>query len=363
MERPKMLSTIVRFLKDKGQDLLSKYYARENIVMGVFRFLSTHEQQIIISCLSHNPSKIHLEKSKLDKSVKVLQSLGLVQLSENSMALHPVFKSTTISVLSRGHSQLFISKQQSNTLKAEGGEELMAEEHFKKWIEVYNYILRNVITKNSSVRPRKKLKKVFGAILKSKGLKIKPEEFQGYEEENDRLKEDKKKLSGFGFLIRPLWVQINLVLMYYCEFLMDKAQQSAFQSSISDQGYCADLLDFVFGLNFLDPDHFYIVNQQSTHLSSREVQELLDDLEHIGLVEFDDSGKGERAFRPTKLLIHFLTPNIGSFQSFKTNIIVENDFKIYAYSTLDYVRHFMSKLIRLIHRPQSDFSQYVDLFN
>lgn len=346
MERPKMLSTIVRFLKDKGQDLLSKFYTSDNVVMGVFRFLSTQEQQIVISCLSHNPSKIHLEKSQLDKSIKVLQSLGLIQLSENSMVLNPTFKSTLITLLSKGHSQLFIAQKKHTGLKED--DEKIAEEQFKKWVEIYNYVLHDVISANSATRPRKRLKKVFVTILKSKGLKIKPEEFQTQDGENDRPKDDKKKLSGFGFLIRPLWVQVNLVIMYYCEFLMDKAQQSAFQSSGADFKYSTDLFDFFFGLNLLDSEHFYTINQKSTSLSVVDIQGLLDDLEHIGLIEFENSGKNELLFRPTKLLNHFLTPNTGSFRTFKTNIIVENDFKIYVYSTLDYVRHFMSTIIRFV---------------
>jgi hypothetical protein len=344
-----MLSTIVRFLKDKGQDLLNKYYSRETIVMGIFRYLGVHEQQIIIQGLSHNPAKIHLDKAHLDRSIKLLQSLGLIQMSENSIAIHPVFKSTLISVLARGANNQFIRKKQNIgfEIESESDTNSRGNEHFEKWVEVYNYILRNIIIKNNGSSPvKKKLKKTFCSILKHKGLKIKPEDLEVISDDKDRFKEEKKKLTGFGFLIQPIWAQINLLIMYYCESLIDKAQQNSFSSTVKDRNFDADLLEFMFGINLLDPSFSYIINYERVRLPKSDVKSILEDLEHVGLIELEEKSNPEKGFKLTKLLGHFLTPNISDFQSFKTNIIVENDFKIYVFSTLEYVRHFMSRLIR-----------------
>lgn len=97
-------------------------------------------------------------------------------------------------------------------------------------------------------------------------------------------------------------------------------------------------MNLLLNLTLLPPTVGYSVKNSTENFKKKElpenlVQDVLNDLNSVGLVTVSRSdNKYIKAFASTPLLFNVLCGNVSLQDEFKNNIIVETDFKVYAYT-------------------------------
>ena len=326
MEKPKIHNSLIGILKNKSYDNISKYFENSIIVTTVFRYLPNYEQQIIISLLSLSKIKLFSNEEKLKKSISILHSLGLVYENEKQVYLHPMFRNVMLKQLSFGPN-MFYKEYMKNDYAIYDNNNC-----FFKWISIYNIILKD----DSNIKQCTNTNPLISRILNSHGLVYMHS--YGLETNKINTKQNEKCLE---FILSPLHIQVNLLLLYI------------FQSfSNDDTSSDSLLLSIIFELSYLKTSSQYIINIIDNQISQLRpfIGELFSLMDSIGLISinYEKTTMNEIVFSPTILIESFLNQPSSKFVQFSNNFILENDFKLYIYSTYDYIRKIISKIIRLI---------------
>lgn len=316
MEGRKISSTIFACLLDKNPQALDKFYSRDAVVATLFRSLDLNCQTIILKTLSINQKNLFLEAKRLKKAMDMLRSLKLVDLVEDKYALNSVFKSALSRVMSQGLRPLF---EQSERNVAEDAND-------ERWTQIYAYILKNVSNQTPKHLTREAIE-----VLDTEGLVINMDDF------NEGTSKQQKSF-GFGFLVQPLTSQINFFMLYLTQYL--------FRHNFRTKGEKfdeAELIELFCALGILHPNYWY---RSSSRLPQALQHTIFSTLASIGLLAYNDK---QNIIKASKLLSKFLDPSKPEVEHYKTNIIVENDFRLYAYSSMDFLKYFLSKLTRPVH--------------
>ena len=326
-------STILSLVRDKNEHIQENYFKKDSIVLSIFRFLNQIEQTIIIKNLSHNEENIFLNHKKEKNSSENLRSFGILKKKDNKYILNKVFKKTLIKCLSKGRNKLF---QKKNIQMQIEESENYSFKILEKWINLYNYMLKNVGCDISSI----KLNKDVERIIEKEQLVVKMDDYNF----DSSFKERKYRRSyGFAFLVQPIHIQINRFILYYIQYLMNEKI-----GGFEGDGRFTDieLLEFFCEFNFMARDNYYLPNFEEIRLPKKFCLKILNTLDSLGLIQFSESDK--RIFL-TDLFVNFLDPLKKLSNSFKSHIIIENDFKLYAYSKMDYLVYLLGKITRIIY--------------
>ena len=324
MESRKISSTIFACLLEKNPQALEQYYSRDAIVSTLFRALDLDCQTIVLKTLSVNQKNLFLEGKRLKKAIDALKALKLIDIIEERYVLNSVFKGTLSRVLSRGLAPVFEQYERN----------IIEETNDDKWTQVYAYILKNV----SGQTPKHLTKEVI-EVLETEGLVINLDDF-------NEGRNKQQKSFGFGFLVQPLMSQINLFMLYFAQFLL----RNNFRAK-GDKFDEAELIELFTAICVLHPDYWYISHSK---LPSALQHTIFSTLDSVGLLVYNSKLK---SIKVSKLLNKYLDPSKPEVEHYKTNIIVENDFKLYAYSSMDYLKYFLSDVIRSLHRYKDPLSQ------
>lgn len=319
MESRKISSTIFACLLEKNPQALDKYYSKDAIVSTLFRSLDLDSQTIILKTLSINQKNLFLEGKRLKKGMEILRALKLVDVMEEKYVLNSVFKSTLSRVLSQGLRPLFEQSDRN----------VIEDTNDEKWAQVYAYILKNV----SSQTPKQLTKEAI-EVLDTEGLVINLDDFN--EGQNKQ-----QKSFGFGFLVQPLTNQINLFMLYLTQYLL----RHNFRTK-GDKFDETELIELFCAMAILHADYWY---RSHSRLPYSLQHTIFLTLESVGLISYNSK---QNTIKASRLLNKYLDPSKAEVESYKNNIIVENDFKLYAYSSMDYLKYFLSKIIRSIYRYQ-----------
>ena len=315
MEGRKLSSTIFACLLEKNPQALERYYAKDAIVSTLFRALDLDCQTIIMKTLSVSQKNLFLESKRLKRAMEALRALKLIDMADERYVLNSVFKATLSRVLSQGPRQLFEQSERS----------MDEETNDEKWTQVYAYILKNV----SSQTPKQLTKEAI-EVLDTEGLVVNLDDF------NEGQKQQKS--FGFGFLVQPLTNQINLFMLYLTQYLL----RHNFRTK-GDKFDESELIELFCAISILHPDYSY---KPVTRLPQALLSSVFATLESVGLLNYNTR---QNTIKTSKLINRYLDPSKGEVESYKTNIIVENDFRLYAYSSMDYLKYFLSEINRFIY--------------
>jgi hypothetical protein len=164
------------------------------------------------------------------------------------------------------------------------------------------------------------------------------------------LKNAKKYTVGFDFLLDSVKNQVSNLLYCYCSYLF-KIKYKYLQD-INDKEAVTEgsILNLLLNLTLLVPLMFFNVKNSIKNFAEKKipqklVQDILLDLNCLGLIR---AKKNEKKlvthFAATPLIHNVLIGTTALQKEFKNDIVVEPDFKIYAYSRNN---EFLEALLRL----------------
>jgi hypothetical protein len=151
------------------------------------------------------------------------------------------------------------------------------------------------------------------------------------------LKIARSHTKGFDFLLDSIKNQVQILLYAYVKYLykIKNRYRDEENNDISE----GKIFNLILNITLLLPAMSYSIkksmeNFQKHNLPFGLIQDVLKDLHCIGLIraKFPEGGKVS-AFATTPLIHNILSGNTALQKQFKNNIIVETDFKIYAYTT------------------------------
>lgn len=324
--------SILNLLNGKSNDFVSKFFSKPSIVVAIYRNLPSSCREMINRCLSQNPERFYEfenenDFSQIEASKSKLEEFHILSNIDGKYFLNPVFKTTFFHSISKGIKPFFKILHPSKDIESP------IKEDFFKFMEIYNFILENEIQIHKNNMITSPLNPIFKEILTKLNFQIRVVN-----------NNQDKNISGFKFLVEPIHKQINIFLLHYFEHLTQN-RAKLFKKIDSDVGFEQNLLEIFCTFNFLSSKFIYGFNNFDNYISSEVVVKILGDLATIGLVQFNFV---DQTFRISLLLEGFLNNIPRDFDQFKTNIIVETDFKIYIYSEFDYIEHFISYFIRLV---------------
>lgn len=327
---------ILNVLNGKSNDFVTKFFTKPAVVISLYRNLSVTCREIINRCLSTNPEKLyeldsennisHIEQAKLK-----LTDYHIISVIDSKLILNSVFKQILVLSMSKGIKQFF--KIEQDTRKTQLNSNAVLD--FEKFMEIYNFILEKEIQVHKHENYISTLNQTFKEVLNKLNFQIRIVNSN-----------QDKNISGFKFLVEPINQQINIILLHYYEFLIQN-KLKLFKKIDSDSNFEQNLLEIFCTLNFLSCKYDYSFNSFENYIRTDVVAKVVEDLASIGLLEIN---KSSQSFRISELLENFLNNNNRVFEQFKTNIIVETDFKMYVYSEFEYVEHFLGCLSRSVYQ-------------
>ncbi|KAM3127459.1 hypothetical protein pb186bvf_020439 [Paramecium bursaria] len=257
------------------------YLVKQQACLSVFRALpmgtrTLLSRMIFMPKMTNDSIKAqcHGGEKQLQEAIRIQLIRKIPQLKEESYEIDPSFRSALKCVID-GDSQ----PQLNPLYQTQENEEDLKIKCQSKWKALFNLISQG----NSQIQHyRPKIRETFD---KSKLL-------------------DRGKGVGFQFILSSTHRQILQILSYYVD-------QSNPKSAA---------IRFILGLSLLDPKYIYEMPQNKFE------QDIMLDLQEIGLTQIVENG-----VRITYLLWNFLYEKPIVSIDIKCNIIVEANFRIYAY--------------------------------
>ena len=307
---------------NKDARIVEKYFSCDVITLLVFRILDPNSQIAIIKNLSTNQKNLNIKESSMVKLMDKLRSLRILNQVNDLFVLNNTFKMTLSKCLSKGPAYPFIAVQGC----------MVQEIEEDRWTRIYHYILKDV-----SEETPKGLSKHIIDILNKESLVINAGEF----EEIDTDSSDKSP--GFSFLVQSVQVQVNLFIRHFVEYffrLNFNRNKNRFEEIY--------FVEMISCLSLLPPDMWFKLHPDF-NLPPAIVDDVFTSLDSIGLINYD---RDKGIINVSSFFHNFLDPQKPDIPLYKTNIIVENDFRLYAYNSMDYIKYFLSKLISFVFRNQ-----------
>eukprot|EP01016_Furgasonia_blochmanni_P036593 TRINITY_DN4199_c0_g4_i5.p1 TRINITY_DN4199_c0_g4~~TRINITY_DN4199_c0_g4_i5.p1 ORF type:complete len:384 (-),score=54.61 TRINITY_DN4199_c0_g4_i5:239-1390(-) len=220
-------------------------------------------------------------------------------------SVNPSFKHQLMNFITNGYNPRF--KEEGLPL-GESQIIMIKDQALRKWREIHNMMLKS----DTSI---KGYKRIIEVLLEARLVR----RYSNYIEKTSITSE------GFKFILDTIDNQINIFIHYYT-FTLLKPGSSAIKMDGGDP--FLRVVEFIFALNLLPPNQLYSLSG----LNPWE-NEILEDFYKYGLVYKPDDQS--RAFSVTPLLSHFIYDKYKLNVDLDLEILVETNFKIFAYTTLD----------------------------
>lgn len=309
------LSVSVGFFKS-----LSEYH--QNLILKLSVSKSTSLQAILAMTPDHEAKMEELEAKFINK-FKVIQKVNSEDGTVN-FKLEKRFGDCIKAFIGRGLTTIFHVNQSalSKCIKMSATmEDVLKSYAFKKWNNMHKFMLKKTsnVTNVEDLPPN-----VVGALEDSSLL----------------MTRDRNNATCFDFLLDNIKNQVSTFLYCYCKHMFkikykylrgDKQHKEAVSEG--------NILSLIFHLTLLFPPMSYSLKSSADVLNQLQLtQEILDDimndLDAVGLLRIKRGDDGTIQYFATTPLIHnIFNANALLERGFKNDIIVETDFKIYAYST------------------------------
>ena len=321
----------------------SRIYAFQSICVGLFKSLSEFHQTLILKLVSYKSLTIEsvlgqspdYEKKVHDIDTLLINKYKIVvktsqeskQLVEDKKAHYKIDKNFGESMkrfLSQGLELIFTVN--SNTIqkcisRADQLDDKLKVHAYAKWNNLLKFMLKRATeVKNVEDLPPN----VVGAL----------------EDSNLIMTRDKNNSGCFDFLLDTVKNQVSTFLYAYCRHLFKmKYKYLRGEKSQKEAVGEGNILNLVFHLTLLYPVMRYSIGKSQDlinelQLTHEIVNDIMNDLDSVGLLkkQQNEDEKKISHFATTPLINNVFNPNVMLEGGFKNDIIVETDFKIYAYS-------------------------------
>jgi len=341
--------TLLNLLQEGEEGVGPRIYAYRSITAALFRSLEAFEQSLIIKLLSSNTLQLEIfvasdpnSKNKLknaeDKLIRQYKIVEKYKEEVNSPYIYKLnqnFRDSLKQFLCVGLQNIFhmkTSKMEKCINEQTHFEARLKLHAYGGWSNLYKYMLNRL--KGGSARTE--LTRNIQETLDSSSLMI-----------SSRGSADG---DCFDFLLDSIRNQVSVFLYAYCKFLF-KIKYRYLKDGTADKEAVSEgsILNLLFNLTLLLPMMSFSMKESEEslkilHIPSKLIQDVLSDLDSIGLVKIKMNTQGRvTAFAMTPLIHNVLNGTSPLEKEFKHNIIVETDFKIYAFSKdMDYLESLLS---------------------
>ncbi len=308
---------------------LDEYY--QNIVLKLMCSKSTPLDTILVQLPDMDKKIDEVEKQLVNKFKVVQKVVGEDGKTHYKLERH--FQESMKTFLSRGLNTVFqVNTSTIETCLKKAGmfEDKLKALAFSRWNNMHKFMLGS---KSASFSANVN---VVGAL----------------EDADLVMSNHKNNSTCFDFLLDQIKNQVSIFLYSYCKHLfkvkykyLHKKEERSDKEAVGE----GNILNLIFHLSLLFPLVSYSVKKsQETladlQLTSEVLNDIMKDLDAVGLlkIKLDDAGNIKN-FATTPLMNNIFNSNIVLERGFKNDIIVETDFKIYAYSNnLDYLEALLN---------------------
>ena len=309
------LSVSVGFFKS-----LSEFH--QNLILKLSSSKSTSLEAILAMTPDHDKKMDELE-AKFINRFKVIQKVN-GDMGQVEYKLEKRFGDCVKLFIGRGLNTIFHVNQKtiSKCIKKSATFEDKLKSHaFARWNNMHKFMLK----KTSNVTSVDDLTmNVVGAL----------------EDSNLIMTRDRNNAMCFDFLLDNIKSQVSTFLYAYCKHLF-KIKYKYLRGDKSNKEAVSEgnILSLIFHLTLLFPMMSYSVKNNTDaikelQLTTDIINDIMTDLDAVGLLRLKKGDDGNIEFFATTPLIHnIFNSNVMLERGFKNDIIVETDFKIYAYST------------------------------
>lgn len=321
-------------------------YSFQSVSIGFFKSLSEFYQNLILKLLCSKSTALDSilaaspdQDARMDEIEAVFINKYKMFQKVNSpdgkvhFKLEKMFGESIKYYISKGLNPIFTVKQSSiaKCLKDPVTfEEKLKARAFSNWNNMHKFMLK----KTSGLMNVQDLPpNVVGAL----------------EDASLIMSRDRNNSVCFDFLLDNIKNQVSIFLYAYCKHLFkikykylrgDKANKEA----VSE----CNILNLIFHLTLLFPTGSYSVKKfnetlEDLHLTYELVLDVMNDLDSVGLLRVKEEDGNIAYFATTPLIHNIFSSNAVLERGFKNEIIVETDFKIYAYSNnLEYMEALLN---------------------
>ena len=310
-------------------------YSFQSVSVGFFKSLSEFHQNLILKLLCSKSTSLDSilaispdQDAKLDEIENIFINKYKMFQKVNSpdgkihFKLERTFGESIKSFIAKGLNTIFqvnqssIAKCLKEPLKFE---EKLKSRAFSKWNNMHKYMLKRTsnVTNVQDLPPN-----VVGAL----------------EDASLMMSRDKNNSVCFDFLLDNIKSQVSTFLYAYCRHLF-KIKYKYLRGDKSNKEAVSEgnILNLIFHLTLLFPTGSYMVKKsnealEELHLTYELVSDVMTDLDSVGLLRVKEEDGNIEFFATTPLIHNIFNSNAILERGFKNEIIVETDFKIYAYS-------------------------------
>lgn len=360
-----MSKKLIDILYESKESPGPRIYKNLSITAALFRSLGEFERSVIIKLLSQPEVELSIlvngakeSQGKLFQCEQTLiKGLGVVDKFHKEIdgplfhKINPIFRESLTRFLSSGLEQIFEVNQknlQKCIEKRESYTKQLNNHAMEGWTTLYANMLEGFMFEEldygDQLEKTKELTKNITHTL---------------QESDMILREASSHTKGFDFLLDNIKNQVQIFLYSYVKHLFKI--KNSYRNKTNQDVSEGEILNLILNLTLLVPGANYNVRKDSffgLNLPEALVQDILFDLDSVGLIKCKKTKnaydkKETDTFIITPLLQNILAGNNALQQQFKNNIIVETDFKIYAYSTSD--NQLLQALLNLFTKIKNKF--------
>lgn len=323
----------------------TRIYTFQSVCVGYFKSLDEYFQNITLKLMCGKSTPLDtilvqlpdLEKRIDDVEKQLVNKFKIVQKivgedGKTHYKLERHFQESMKTFLSRGLNTVF--QVNTNTIEtclknSVTFEDKLKQVAFSRWNNMHRFMLGS---KTAALQANVN---VVGAL----------------EDADLVMNTNKNNSTCFDFLLDQIKNQVSIFLYAYCKHLFKVKYKYLHKNEKSDKEAVGEgnILNLVFHLTLLFPLVSYSVKKsQETlaelQLTNEVLTDIMKDLDAVGLLKIKlDDGGNIKNFATTPLMNNIFNSNVVLERGFKNDIIVETDFKIYAYSNnLEYLEALLN---------------------
>jgi len=344
---------LLNLIHTGGDNTGPRIYAYKSITVALYRAMPKFEQSLIMKLLSANTVELanlvasNPESKELFEIAeeKLIKNYGIVEKFTqelNGPLLYKLNKNFELSLkdfLVNGMEVIFEvnpSTMSKCITQADKFEEKLKNYAYGGWSNLYRNMLEGYMGRyHEDIELTENLK----GTLESANLS---------------LKLAKSHTDGFDFLLDSVKNQVSSLLYSYCSYLFKIKYKYMKDSNGKEAVTEGSILNLLLNLTLLVPVMGFSVKKSIPNFFKKQipeklVQDILRDMDCLGLIRAKKNEQGYVThFAATPLIHNVLTGTTALQQEFKNNIVVEPDFKIYAYSVNNEFLHALLNLFTVI---------------
>lgn len=338
-------------LSESVESIGPRIYKFQSMSVGFFKSLSEFHQNLVLKLLCATSTDLDIilaQSPDLENKLAEIESLLIgrfkIMQKVNSregkvhFKLEDFFADSIKSFLAKGLETIFPVNTAtiSKCIKYSSQfEEKLKDHAFKRWNNMHKFMLK----KTSHVANIEELPSNIVGALEDSNLLMSKDVVVTQGSNGMNSSSGPSNATCFDFLLDNIKNQVSIFLYAYCKYLF-RVKYKYLKGNKRDKEAVSEgnIVNLVFYLTLVFPLISYSLKKSQEALAELEltsdvIHDIMMDLDSVGLLKIKLGDDQKISYFATTPLIHnIFNSNVMLEKGFKNDIIVETDFKIYAYS-------------------------------